>query len=190
MSSDRYIADAAYVCDGCDRMSVVTWTTTYDPNDSRWRDYGRDGGPEDYEDARWSPLPGHQMDFPDVPAVIAAAAREAWTCRVAGANRGAVMLARSVVESTAKAKGITTGQLYEKIEEMARQSHIRSAVAEQAHEIRLLGNSTAHGDLGEPVEAEDAEEVLTLMGEVLNEVWQAPARAQRLRERRKARGTS
>jgi len=184
---DKYIADAAFLCDGCGRMSVATWYTSYDPTDTRWRSYGRDGGPEDHEDARWSPLPGHQMDFPDVPDEIAEAASEAWVCLVARAHRGAVMVARAVVESTARAKGITTGTLEAKIDEMAKQGLIRKVVAEQAHEIRHLGNSTAHGDLGDSVTSEDAEEVLNLMAEVLNEVWQAPARSARLAAARAAK---
>lgn len=186
----EYVADAAFLCDGCGRMSVATWYTAYDPNDSRWRDYGRDGSPEDYETARWSPPVGHQMEFPDVPQEIAEAAAEAWTCQVSRAHRGAVMLARAVVESTAKSKGITSGPLVSKIEAMADAALIRAVVAEQAHEIRHLGNSSAHGDLGDSVTKEDAEEALNLMAEVLNEVWQAPARARRLADARVARKSS
>lgn len=74
-----------------------------------------------------------------------------------------------------------------KIDQLAAQGLIRAAVSEQAHEIRHLGNSAAHGDLGDPVTAEDSEEVLHLMGEVLNEVWQSPARAARLAAARKAK---
>lgn len=184
---DKYVADAAFACDGCGRMSVATWYTSYHPNDSRWRQFGRDGGPEDYERVQWSPPVGHQMSFTDVPDEIAEAASEAWTCHVAGAHRGAVMLARAVVESTAKAKGIVKGTLDAKIDEMAGQGLIRKAVAEQAHEIRHMGNSTAHGDLGDPVTPDDAEEVLNLMAEVLNEVWQAPARSSRLAKARAAK---
>lgn len=187
---DKFIADAAFLCDGCGRMSVATWYTSYDPNDPVWRNYGRDGAPEEYENARWSPPVGHQQSFPDVPAEIADAATEAWTCHVSGAHRGAVMLARAVVESTAKLKDISHGTLAEKIDEMAAQGLIRVAVAEQAHEIRHMGNSTAHGDLGDPVAKEDADEVLNLMAEVLNEVWQAPAASRRLAEARAARKAS
>ena len=183
----EYIADAAFLCDGCGRMSVATWYTSQDPNDTRWHNHDRDGAPEDYEHARWSPLPGHQMDFPDVPEEISEAASEAWVCHVAGAHRGAVMVARAVVEGTAKAKDITRGTLEAKIDEMAKQDLIRKVVAEQAHEIRHLGNSTAHGDLGDSVTSEDAEEVLNLMAEVLNEVWQAPARSTRLAAARGAK---
>ena len=97
------------------------------------------------------------MVFPDVPEEIAETAREAWTCQVVGAHRGAVMLARAVVESTAKKKGIAKGTLEAKIDELASQGLIRGVAAEQAHEIRHVGNSTAHGDLGDPVTPEDSD---------------------------------
>ncbi len=77
LGGERYVADAAFLCDGCDRMSVATWITSYDPRDSRWESYGRDGTPEEHEEARWSPPAGHQVSFPDVPDGIAEAASEA-----------------------------------------------------------------------------------------------------------------
>lgn len=183
---DKWFADAAYTCDGCGRMSVVTWLTSHDLDDHWLSEYGHDGGPQEYEDARWSPPQGHTRTFPDVRDDIAAVAVEAWTCHTVGAHRGACALARAVVEATAKAKGHTSGNLVAKIDAMASAGLIRQAVADQAHEVRLVGNDVAHGDLGTAVTSEEAEEVLELMGEVLNEVFQAPARRDRLRAQRAA----
>jgi hypothetical protein len=64
---DKYIADAAYTCDGCKRMGVVTWRTAYDPTATRLQNYGRDGDPESYEHTRWFPAASHQREFPDDP---------------------------------------------------------------------------------------------------------------------------
>lgn len=64
---------------------------------------------------------------------------------------------------------------------------IRQHVRDGAHEIRLLGNEMAHGDLGAKVTAEDAELVLTLMSEVLDDVYQSPARVARAQAAREAR---
>lgn len=185
-----YLAEAMFICDGCGRSSLATWTLPHDQfNDWNPITNGSyDGDPDDnLWTVSWYPTRGHQMTFPDVPGKIAETAREAWTCHAAGAHRGAVMLARAVVESTVKAKGITNGALNAKINELADQGLIRKAVAEQAHEIRHTGNSTAHGDLDDTVTPEDSEEVLNLMAEVLNEVWQAPARSRRLAEAREAK---
>lgn len=74
-----------------------------------------------------------------------------------------------------------------KIEALAEAGLIRVAVRDQAHEIRHIGNDVAHGDLTEKISLEDSAEVLELMGEVLNEVFQAPARADRLKAAREAR---
>ena len=54
-----------------------------------------------------------------MPPEIAAAASEAHRCRdAAGANRAAILLARGVVEATAKDKGITGKNLVQKIDRM------------------------------------------------------------------------
>ncbi|WPF83715.1 DUF4145 domain-containing protein [Sanguibacter sp. 4.1] len=184
---ERWVADAAYTCDGCERMSVVTWTTSHDLSDRWLEDYGHNGGPQDYEDARWSPPPGHDRSLPDVPDDIARAAAEAWLCHVVGATRGACALARAVVEATAKKKQFTSGNLVAKIDALAGAGLIRDAVRGQAHEIRFIGNDVAHGDLDRDVSEEESSEVLELMGELLTEVFQAPARRERLRAARVAR---
>jgi hypothetical protein len=128
--------------------------------------------------------------FPDVPSEIAAAATEAYRCRlVAHSYRAAVLLARSVVEATAKQKGIRTGGLADKIDKMHEMQLIRPDVRDGAHEVRYLGNDMAHGDFVQQVTPEDADLVLALMSEVLVEVYQSPARlamAQAKREERKA----
>lgn len=180
-----YNADASFTCDACHRMSVVSWTSAYDPRLVH-DPYRRDVEPEDWMTAVWHPHPGTQRDFPDVPDGIGALATEAWLCQAAGAPRGSGALARAVIEATAKMKGATSGGLDKKIDQLAAEGLIRRAVADQAHEIRLLGNTAAHGDLDSPITVEEAEEALHLMAEVLNEVWQSPARSQRLAARRAA----
>lgn len=184
---EYYLVDAPYRCDGCDRLSVATWVTEGYPFELKSPETPEQEGPLPEDSQKWHPIPGHQREFRDVPERIAEAASEAWLCQAAKAYRGAVMLARAVVESTAKEKGFDTGNLYLKIEKLAEKNLIRKVVADQAHEIRHFGNSSAHGDLNELVTEEESEEVLYLMGEVLNEVFQAPAQGERLKSRRKAK---
>lgn len=93
-----------------------------------------------------------------------------------GAFRAVGSLARAVVEATAKDKGITTGRLADKIDALAQAGHVREHTKEQAHEVRHFGNDMAHGDFTDPVTQEEAEEVIELMAEVLDEVYQSPAR--------------
>lgn len=69
--------------------------------------------------AEWSaPLDTRGKRYPDVPGEIAAAASEAHACMPVETYRGAVILARSVIEATAEDKGMTTGNLIAKIDTM------------------------------------------------------------------------
>lgn len=97
------------------------------------------------------------------------------------------MLARAVIEATAKEKGITEGALFKKIEALQAASHIRPHIREGAHKVRLLGNDMAHGDFVEEVDAADAELVLALMDEVLSEVFQSPAKVAKARQVREGK---
>jgi hypothetical protein len=93
-------------------------------------------------------------------------------------------LARSVVEATAKDKGVTTGNLVSKIDQMYESRLIREDVCDGAHELRYVGDDMAHGDFAELISKADAELMLTLMDETLQEVYQSPARVRRRREAR------
>ena len=57
-------------------------------------------------------------------------------------------------------------------------------------ELVVGADQVVDGDLDDAVSGEDAEEILNLMAEVLNEVWQAPARARKLAESREAKKTT
>jgi len=129
-----------------------------------------------------------RKEFPDVPESIAAIASQAHICLAAGAPHGAVALARAVVESVAKAKGVVTGSLQAKIDRLCNDGHISEAMKEAAHEIRFAGNAAAHGDLvAEPLAIEDAREVVSLMDAILERVYQEPAQVERIRKQREAR---
>ncbi|WP_167736453.1 DUF4145 domain-containing protein [Nocardioides sp. 1609] len=127
-------------------------------------------------------------EFLDVPEHIASTADEAHLCMSVGAHRGAIALARAVVEATAKHHGIEKGMLDKKIVEMAKQGVISDAMKDAADEIRFAGNEVAHADLAEePITAADAEDVLELMDAVLTRVYQEPAQVARVRARRQER---
>lgn len=150
------------------------------------------GPPEGAEDEEeyeliW-PLVVAQVAFPDVPEVIAGAAREAHQALAAGASRASAAMARATVEATAKDKGITQGNLESKINRLASADHISEAMREAAHEIRFAGNAAAHGDiLSEPISVADATEIVDLMDAILERVYQEPAKVERVRASREAR---
>jgi hypothetical protein len=136
----------------------------------------------------WEPAMIRRPEFPDVPEQIAATASEAHASLSVQAFRGAVALARAVVEATAKHHGITSGNLVAKIDRMHADGLIREITREVAHEIRHGGNEIAHGDLAdEPMPSEDAEAIVEFMDAILQEVFQGPARMRDLQRRRQER---
>ncbi|RUP03729.1 MAG: DUF4145 domain-containing protein [Mycobacterium sp.] len=134
------------------------------------------------DDFTWRPTAMDSRDYPNVPQHIGDAATEAFECHSAGHFRAAILLARSVLEATAKDKGITNGVLAKKIEEMENQSLIRPLVRQVADSIRDYGNEMAHGDFGTPVGQAESETVIQLMGVILEEVYQISAQLTQIQQ--------
>ncbi|GHD38461.1 hypothetical protein GCM10010335_37220 [Streptomyces galbus] len=172
-----------YQCANCRRLVLAYGWTDFQPTND-W-----DEAPSDLwnhpqaREPRWLPPAMSNRTFPDVPADVESLAVEAHDCLAIKADRAAVTLARAVVEASAKKKGITKGNLIAKIDELHKQGLLRGHIKEAAHEVRFGGNETAHGDLT-PIDHEMAEEILTLMDEVLNDLFQSPARVTRAQQRR------
>jgi hypothetical protein len=175
----------AYTCDHCQHLTIAYMRNIRDlttPLESLLHNFASYDGM-----VNWLPQGTESKAFPDVPDHIASAASEAHECFSIGAHRAAVLLARSVIEAAAKDKGITTGVLASKIDQMFDKHLVREHVRDEAHEVRHLGNDMAHGDFVEPIDKDDAEAVLILMGEIVEEVFQSPAITARLRKRREAK---
>lgn len=179
-----YVSDAAYKCDSCGRYSVVSWYTDYDPSERY-----RSGEPEDYDrHVLWNPPATHRPEYPDVPERIAAAGREAWLCFAHGAYVAACAVARAVIEASAKHHGISQGTAQKKIEDMAEKHLIWGTLIDSAHLVRQFGNDAAHGDLGEPATQDETADVLTIMDELLHQLFTTPARAEKLKAARLRQG--
>lgn len=183
------VTQAAYKCPNCGRL-----VTVWEYGGSSTEQWNEDVA-QDWEWSLPQYVPDHResKEYPDVPDHIGRAASEATLCLSAGAYRAVGALARAVIEATAKDKGAEGKALYERIEALADAGHVRKHTKEQAHEVRHFGNGMAHGDFTEPVTKEDAEEIITLMSEVLDEVYQSPARlasVKAAREAKKARSAS
>lgn len=127
------------------------------------------------DELRWRPSATETTDYPHVPNHIGEAATEAYECHNNEHYRGAIMLARAVIEATAKDRGITKGRLYDKIEALATAGLIRAVIKDAAHGVRELGNEMAHGDFVNPISAEESDLVIQLMGQILNDVYQSAA---------------
>lgn len=137
----------------------------------------------------WLPEHGSGKTFGDVPSHIAEAASEAHSCHSISAYRASTLMARSVIEATAKEKGVVNGTLFKKIDALAELGLLRAHIKAAAHEIRHFGNDMAHGDFISPVIEEESTLVLTLMGEVLDDVFQSPARVKKAMAARAAKQT-
>lgn len=142
---------------------------------------------EEYVRHTWLPLESVGKQYEDVPEFIASAASEAYSCASISMYRAAVLMARTALEATAKDKGITEGTLCGKIKEMAKKHIITDQLADEADEIRLLGNDMAHGDLSTPVTMDDSTDILGFLDSVLDYVYQQPKAILRRQELRKAR---
>lgn len=181
-----------FTCDNCAHPSIAMGgeaTREMGQDKGAW-DARRKTGFAEATNLEWLPGSAEGKEFADVPEHIASAADEAYRCRSFNALRACILLARGVIEATCKAKKITTGSLASKIDAMEAAEHIRSHTKDAAHEIRYMGNDMAHGDFVEAVDAEDADEMLALMSEFLNEVFQGPARVARAAAKRQARKTA
>ena len=174
---DVKITEQAFICDNCGRMNMLS---SIQPTRASYSVHAFTGREE------WYPRPGERKAFADVPEHIADAASEATLCFSIGAYRATGSLARAVVEATAKEEGAEGRDLYQRIEALAESGDIRKHTKDQAHEVRHFGNGMAHGDFTDPVTQEEAAEVVELMSEILDEVFQSPARLERVREARKA----
>lgn len=178
--ADQPVWMAAFRCasETCDRLSIG-WSVLYQVTDARAATFRMPSA-----ELQWEPQQIRRPSFPDVPPEIAETASEAHACLGIGAARGAVALARAVVEATAKAKGITKEGIVGKINALRDDGIISTLTADASHQIRRDGNSIAHGDIGdEAVSQDDAEAILDFMDALLDEVFQRPAKLQRLKQR-------
>jgi hypothetical protein len=170
------VAVVAYRCSVCFGVCVGIVTVPGNVMAGNLERWIEDIGGFSDDDFTWRPRADDTKGYPHVPNHIAEAATEAFECHSYGHYRAAILLARSVIEATAKQKGITSGNLQSKIREMEGQNLIRPNIEAMAHGIRGYGNEMAHGDFVAPVSAEESALVIQLMGEILDEVYQSPAR--------------
>ena len=137
----------------------------------------------------WSPPPMRPVDITFIPDGVAGYFKEAHDAFSVGAYRAVMLLVRSVIEATAKDRGITEGNLVQKINKLDEASLIRRGTKDMAHALRILGNDAAHGDIDDVPTHEDADDALVIARFVLDDVYVADARRADMLERRKPSST-
>ena len=196
---DSFIWFATFTCDACGYATLgmidsSSWGRRINSDQAQSvfeieADFEDEEEPDDGDEQiiTWIPREPVWKEYEDVPKDIAAVASEAYSCCSIKAYRSAVLMARTALEATAKNKGITSGSLNEKIKELAEQNIITGQLAQEANEIRLLGNDMAHGDPDIPVSEEDASDILGFLDTVLDYVYQQPIAIQKRKELREKR---
>lgn len=97
--------------------------------------------------------PPNREVSPDIPARARSYLQQANDSIHAPA--GAVMLSASAVDEMLKAKGLTTGTLYTRIDQAAANHLFTSEMAAWAHDVRLDANDQRHADAGAAMPTSD-----------------------------------
>lgn len=168
-------------CMGCQDSIVVVERMVPQPN----------GQTAVYEGIHWWPLPGSGDLDPDIPPQVGSAYSEGMRALSVKAARAAVVMFRGMLGQVVVDKGSVAAQakhtLYEKLEQMSQDGSLHPSLVEWAREIRLIGNAGAHPDALDPVSDEEAADLARLCRQLLNVIYEVPARITR---NRAARGTT
>ena len=95
------------------------------------------------------------------------------------------MLAQ-VVADKGSAAARAKDTLYHKLEQMSRDGSLHPSLVEWAREIRSIGNAAAHPDALDPVSDDEAADLGRLCRQLLNVIYEVPARITRSRAARGA----
>lgn len=183
-----YRMEIAATCDACQRFNTVIGTRAAGRRLELGSLLGAGAAVTEGEDMiheSWSPPPMRPVDTSFIPVGVAGYFKEAHDAFSVGAYRAVLLLVRSVIEATAKDRGIESGSLVQKINKLDEEGHIRRGTKDMAHALRILGNDMAHGDIGDVPTQEDADDALTIARFVLDDVYVADARRVDMLERRK-----
>lgn len=176
----KYRLEIAATCDACHRFNTAVGVSrdaqrTLTPNSIlNAADSVTEG--ELMTIVSWSPPPMLPVDTTFIPAGVAGFLKEAHDAFSISAYRAVLLLVRSVIEATAKDRGVTSGNLAAKINQLHADEHIRKGTKDMAHALRVLGNDMAHGDIDDVPTQEDANDALTIARFVLDDVYVADAR--------------
>lgn len=99
----------------------------------------------------------------------------------------AALMARSAVQFALREKGAVKGNLKSEIEDLASESILQPIMKDWSHEVRELGNDSAHPDLqAPPTDPQDARDVVQFLDFLLNYLYDLPKHIEDYRQRRKS----
>lgn len=174
----------AMKCQWCGNMNIAIVQVSKDRTFTEVRELVDSGS----KIAMWRPRPNSAPDLSAAPDHIAGPAREVYQARDTGAKRASILMGRAVIEAIAKDHGVTERiNLEEKIKRLHQKGIILANTADDAHEVRHLGNEMAHGDFSTEVTDEDVADIIAIMYDLIEQLYMSEARRKRLREKREAR---
>jgi hypothetical protein len=97
----------------------------------------------------------------------------------------AVVMARSALQFTMRDKGATKGTLYAEIEDLANKGTLHPLMKEWSHEVRELGNDSAHPDpQAPPTDPENARDIVQFLDLLLGYLYDLPKHISDYRQRK------
>ena len=141
-----------------------------------------------YEGMHWWPVAGSGDLDADVPPQVGSAYLEGMRALSVKAPRAAVVMFRGMLAQLVADKGSAAARakhtLYDKVEQMSQDGSLHPSLVEWAKEIRLIGNAAAHPDALDPVSNDEAADLGRLCRQMLNVIYEVPARITRSRASR------
>jgi hypothetical protein len=128
-----------------------------------------------------SPLP--EPTDVRIPEPMRGDLTEAKQCLAVSAWRATAVMARRAMQSAAIEREAKKDKLKDQIEELEKAGKITTDLKEWADAVRWVGNDAAHPG-GDPVDQDDAKEVLALAEQFLHVLYVTPARAKELRKKK------
>jgi hypothetical protein len=165
-------------CLGCYRSTVVI-ERNLDPEGE---------GPPRYEGIHWWPTPGASDLDPGVPEAVGSAFSEGMRALSANCPRAAAVMFRGMLATVVHDKGSDAAKaapnLHQQLKAMDQEGTLHPSLVEWATEIRLVGNAGAHFDELAPVERAEAADLARMCRQLINVVYETPARIRRARQAR------
>jgi len=172
-------------CRNCNHCVVVIeekWIG--DVTAREWNNWQRaerkTSGVVNYRGIYWWPIPSAHVSS-DVPIEIAEAFKEAVQALSANCPRASAVMARRTLEAVTVDKGQTTGQLWQRLQNLATAGTLHPSLADWVREVRLVGNHGAHFDPLHSVSLEDARQLTQFLKELLRYLYELPAELARRR---------
>jgi len=147
------------------------------------RNIAPEGSAPHYDGLHWWPAPDAADLYPDIPESVVSAFSEGMRALSANCPRAAAVMFRGMLTAVVRDKGSEAAQqaptLYQQLKVMEQEGSLYPSLVEWAEEIRLVGNAGAHFDELDPVDQAEAAGLSRLCRNLINVVYESPARIRR-----------